>query len=104
MEKPVSLKGWMPTMNAVWRHIGKEITKSLMLKRVFFPLRSPSLKMENLPDRPKSAMKDRESRAVIEAGFIVFTNRLLRVAIPTPPMEALKAVPAAWRSPTPYTE
>jgi len=42
-----------------------------------------------LPDRPKSAMKERESRAVAEAGFIVLTNRLLRVAIPTPPMDAL---------------
>ena len=75
-----------------------------MLNRVFVLLRSPSLKTENLPERPKSAMKDRESRAVADAGFIVFTNRLLRVAIPTPPIELLKAVPAAWRSPMPYTE
>ena len=95
MEKPVSLKGWMPTMKAVWRHIGKEITKSLMFKRVFVPLRSPSMNREALPERPKSAMKDRESRAVDEAGFIVLMNRLLRVAIPTPPMEALKEVPWA---------
>ena len=34
-------------------------------------------------------MKDRESRAVEDAGFIVLTNLLFRVAIPTPPMDML---------------
>ena len=87
--KPVSLKGWMPAMKAVLRHIGKEMTKLLILKRVFVPCISPWVNREAFPETPKSAIKDRESRAVIEAGFIVFTKRLLRVAIPTPPMEAL---------------
>ena len=41
IEKPVSLKGWMPTMKAVLRHIGKEMTKSLIFKMVLVPFKSP---------------------------------------------------------------
>ena len=51
--------------------------------------------------RPKSAIKERVSLAVTAAGFIMFMNLLFLVAMPTPPILLLNAVPCLDRSPTP---
>ena len=101
---PTSLMGVTPTINAVWFHIGNEITKSSMLKVVLRALFSPSEKTEIRPSRPKSAIKERVSLAVMEAGFIMLMNLWLRAAMPTPPIPRFQAVPGVWRLPTPYTE
>ena len=66
---PTSLKGVIPTTNADDFHIGKLIMKSYMLKVFLADLTSPCLYTVFFCDRPKSAMKARESLAVTAAGL-----------------------------------
>ena len=89
----MSLYGFSPTIRAVLRHRGKEITKLSMLNTVVNPLESPSLNSERRPASAKSAINERESRSVTEAGFCVLMKRLLRVATPTPPIELCQECP-----------
>ena len=84
--------------------MGKEMTKSSILTVVLSAFLSPSVKREMRPSRPKSAMKERESRAVTEAGLRMFTKRWLRAAMPTPPMPRFQAVPPWCICPGPNTE
>ena len=51
-----------------------------------------------------SAMKERESLAVNEAGLTMLMNLLLLLAIPTPPILLLYAVPSLVIFPIPYIE
>ena len=55
-------------------------------------------------ERDTSDMKERESLAVTAAGFIELMKRLLRDAIPTPPIVLLYAEPPAEILPRPNIE
>ena len=91
----------MPTIIAVWRQSGKDITRSLMLNVLLADLIPCCWKILLSLYREKSDMNVILSRAVTEAGFRTLMYPLLRSATPTPPMVLLYAVPGWLRSPTP---
>lgn len=65
---------------------------------------SPCLKRVQAPEREKSAIKERESRAVTEAGFVILRKRLFLDATPTPAIWRLYEEPGIAISPTPNIE